>query len=33
MKILLGDFSAKVFSNRQPGTKVHTKLVMALELE
>jgi hypothetical protein len=38
MKILLGDFNAKVvvgriFSNRQLGMRVHTKLVMIMELE
>jgi hypothetical protein len=36
MKILLGDFNAKVgrkiFLNRQLGTKVCTKLVMIMEL-
>jgi hypothetical protein len=37
MKILLGDFNAKVggkiFSNQQSGMRVHTKLVMIKELE
>jgi exonuclease III len=37
MKILLGDFNAKVgredFLNRQLGIKVYTKLVMTMELE
>jgi hypothetical protein len=37
MKILLGDFTAKVgsedFLNRQLGMKVYTKLVMIMELE
>jgi hypothetical protein len=37
MKILLGDFNAKVgredFLNRQLGMKVYTKLVMTMELE
>jgi hypothetical protein len=35
-KIMLGDFSAKVgkmFSTRQFGMKVYTKLVMIMELE
>jgi hypothetical protein len=37
MKILLGDFSAKVgkedILNRQLGTKVYTKLGIVMELE
>jgi hypothetical protein len=37
MKILLGDFNAKVGSeevlNRQLGMKIYTKLVMILELD
>jgi hypothetical protein len=37
MKILLGDFSAKVggkkFSNQQLGMRVYTKIIMILELE
>jgi hypothetical protein len=37
MKILLGDFNAKVGVednlNRQLGMKIHTKLVMIMELE
>jgi hypothetical protein len=39
MKILLGDFNAKVgredkiFANRQLGMGVHTKLVMIMQLE
>jgi hypothetical protein len=36
MKIMPGDFNAKVsreeFSNRQLGMRVHTKLVMIMEL-
>jgi hypothetical protein len=36
-KILLGDFNVKVgrkiSSNRQSGMRVHTKLVMIMELE
>jgi hypothetical protein len=37
MKILLGDFNAKVgredFSNQQLGIKIYTKSVMTMELE
>jgi hypothetical protein len=37
MKILLGDFSAKInketFLNRQLGMKIYTKLLMIMELE
>jgi hypothetical protein len=37
MKVLLGDFNAKIgkktFLNPQLGLKVHTKLVVIMELE
>jgi hypothetical protein len=37
MNILLGDFNTKVvrnmFPNRQSGTRVHTKLIITMDLE